>query len=301
MTPILTSENSTNVRLSLPPLVLTAPLKVAPFLGRAILTRLFLSPQKRTPSPGDALGQVVGTVRVGPARVRVRVRARGRGPTILLVHGWQGSSAHLQKIGDRLQRAGYSVATCDMPAHGETTGTMTSLVEFAETVRRVASLLGPLHGIIAHSLGATAAILALRGGLSVRAALLIAPMPSFDFALDEFAKVLKLTPELREAAALGTEARVGIRRDEADLHAFARPDCHVAVAHDVDDPRVPYAHSSDLVREWGLAKVHTTEGLGHRRVLESEGLGQWIEEELRKVPTPSVPPLSFPLAPELSF
>lgn len=295
----LTSKNSTNVRKSIPPQLLTAPLKVAPFLGRPILTRLFLSPQTRTPSPGDALGQVVGTLRVGQGLVRVR--ARGRGPTILLVHGWQGSSAHLKAIGDRLQCVGYSVATCDMPAHGETGGAMTSLAEFAETVRRAALLLGPLHGIIGHSLGATATVLALRGGISVRAALLIAPMPSFEFALDEFAKVLDLTPELREAAALGTEARVGIRREEADLHAFSCPECHVAIAHDVDDTRVPYGHSCDLVREWGLSNVHTTEGLGHRRVLEDEGLGQWIEAELRRVPPPSVPPLSFPLAPEFSF
>lgn len=295
----LVLKNSTNVRVSIPPQLLMAPLKVAPFLIRPILTRLFLSPQKRTPSSGDALGQVVGTVRVG--QELVRVRARGRGPTVLLVHGWQGSAAHLRAIGDRLLAGGYTVATCDMPAHGETGGRMTSLPEFAKTVSGAAALLGPLHGIVAHSLGATATVLAIRRGLCVRAALLVAPMPSFDFALDEFAKVLDLSPELREVAALGTEARVGILRAEADLHAFARPAVHVAVAHDVNDTRVPYIHSSDLVREWGLPSLYTTRGLGHRRILEDDGLGQWIERELGCVPPPSLPPLSFPLAPELSF
>lgn len=296
-TPI--SKNSTNVRFSMPSGFLTASLKVAPWLGRPVLTHLFLSPLKRTPSEGDALGQVVGTLRVGQGVVRVR--ARGRGPTVLLVHGWQGSSAHLRPIGDRLVGAGCTVATCDMPAHGETAGRLTSLAEFATTVRSAASLLGPLHGIVAHSLGATAAALALSRGMSVRSAVFVAPMPSFDFALDEFAKVLDLSPELREAAARGTEERVGLTRSEANFRALSRPDCHIAVAHDVNDVRVPYHHSVELVRGWGLGDLYTTQGLGHRRILHDDGLGEWVERELKKVSPPSVAPLSFPCAPEMSW
>jgi hypothetical protein len=126
-------------------------------------------------------------------------------------------------------------------------------------------------------------------------------MPSFDFALVEFAKALHLSDELLEEAALGTEERVGITRSQADLPALERPGARMAIAHDVDDARVPFHHSVKLAQGWGLPEIFTTRGLGHRRILEDPGLHQWIENNLRGVEPPSVPPLAFPCAPELSW
>lgn len=299
MNQISTSKNSTNVRFAIPPSFWVAPLRVAPWLQKPVLTRLFLRPTKRAPARGDRLGQLVGTVRIGSEAVKVR--ARGRGPSVLLVHGWEGSGAHLERLGDRLVAAGFAVVTCDMPAHGETGGTTTSLPEFARTVEEVDRLVGPFHGIVAHSLGATAVSLAVSRGLEAQALVLVAPMPSFDFALDEFAKVLHLDPEMREATAVGTESRVGITRPEVDLFSFTRPRARVALAHDTDDRRVPYHYSSQLQERWDLPEVFTTKGLGHRRILEDEGLGRFVEEQLGRVSAPSTSPLSFELAPELSF
>lgn len=299
MNPNSISKNSTSVRISLPPHLWVAPLKAAPWLQKPVLTRLFLTPMKRAPALREKLGPVVGTVRIG--QTAVKVRARGRGPSVLLVHGWQGSAAHLEVLGERLVRAGYTVVTCDMPAHGETGGSVTSLPEFAATIEAVDRLVGPFHGVVAHSLGATATSLAIQKGLRPGAVIMIAPMPSFDFALDEFAKMLHLDEQMREATAVGTETRVGITRPEVDLFSFDAPGAHVAIAHDVDDKRVPYHFSSELKERWDLPEVFTTRGLGHRRILEEDALGSWVEVQLERVARSSEPPLSFQLAPEFSF
>ncbi len=299
MNPNPMSKNSTTVRFSIPPAVFTAPLRFAPWLGRPVLTRLFLSPFKRTPSPGAASGQVIGTLRV--AQSLVRVRARGRGPTVALVHGWQASAAHLKPVGDRLVDAGYTVVTWDMPAHGETKGSMTSLPEFIETLEGAARLVGPLHGVVAHSLGATAATIAMSRGLSVESAVLVAPMPSFDFALDEFSKILGLSQELREVAARGAEERVGLSRREADLRRLPRPTARTAIAHDRDDVRVPFQSSSELADAWALRELFATSGLGHKRVLSDEGLLEWIVRRMHATEAPSVSPLAFDCAPEMSL
>src|SRR2546426_767334 len=42
----------------------------------------------------------------------------GDGPTVLLVHGWNGNAAQLAGLVPPLLRAGYYVATPDLPAHG---------------------------------------------------------------------------------------------------------------------------------------------------------------------------------------
>jgi pimeloyl-ACP methyl ester carboxylesterase len=39
------------------------------------------------------------------------------------------------------------------------------------------------------------------------------------------------------------------------------------VVHDVEDREVPYEHGETVAASWPGAQMHTTHGLGHRRVL----------------------------------
>ena len=41
----------------------------------------------------------------------------------------------------------------------------------------------------------------------------------------------------------------------------------VLVAHDREDPDVPYGHAEEIVRAWPEARLLTTAGLGHRAIL----------------------------------
>src|SRR6185369_6040291 len=75
------------------------------------------------------------------------------GPAILSMHGWGGARAQMTGFVDPLLSAGYRVVAYDQPAHGESDGKMTNLLEIAPTMDLIAEREGPFHAIIAHSFG----------------------------------------------------------------------------------------------------------------------------------------------------
>jgi pimeloyl-ACP methyl ester carboxylesterase len=76
-----------------------------------------------------------------------------QGPTVLLMHGWGGARAQLTSLVDPLLMAGYRVIAYDQPAHGESDGKLTNLLEIAPTMELIADREGSFDAIIAHSFG----------------------------------------------------------------------------------------------------------------------------------------------------
>src|SRR5687768_8641339 len=75
------------------------------------------------------------------------------GPLVLLMHGWGGARAQMTGFVDPLLFAGYRVVAFDQPAHGESDGQTTNLLEIAPTMDLIAQQEGPFHAVIAHSFG----------------------------------------------------------------------------------------------------------------------------------------------------
>jgi len=75
------------------------------------------------------------------------------GRTILLMHGWGGSRAQMTGFVDPLLSARYRVVAYDQPAHGESDGKLTNLLEIAPTMDIIAKQEGNFDVIIAHSFG----------------------------------------------------------------------------------------------------------------------------------------------------
>lgn len=291
------SKKSTTVRLPFPPGLVTGPLRMAPWLQKPVLGRLFFSPVRRSRRRAGENG--VPVVRALVAGKQVTVRARGSGPVVLFVHGWEGSAGDLFELAERAVAAGFTAVTCDMPAHGESKGSTTSVAEFINAIEEIARLVGPLHGIVAHSLGGTAATMALSRQVRAQGVVLIAPMVSFDFALDEFSRLLALDADLREVVAREAERRVGFTRADVDLLTHRLPDAPAFVVHDSQDSRAPHRHSQALVERWAGATLKTTQGLGHRRILHEEGVVEACVEFLRQLPRRQTDPLELGVVPEL--
>ena len=62
------------------------------------------------------------------------VESWGAGPTVLLVHGWNGRGAQLGAFAPALVKSGYRVVTFDTPAHGRSPGRATNLPEISEAI-----------------------------------------------------------------------------------------------------------------------------------------------------------------------
>ncbi|HET7042199.1 MAG TPA: hypothetical protein VFI13_09265, partial [Gemmatimonadales bacterium] len=132
------------------------------------------------------------------------------------------------------------------------------------------ALVGPLEGIVGHSLGGTATALALgQGLLTARRAALVAPALSPWLFSWHFARMIGL-PKTRVPGMIArTELLVGATADTLDAGAAVR---HLAtpayLVHDPEDLDVPFEHATGLAAAWPGATLVPRPGLGHRRILQ---------------------------------
>ena len=192
----------------------------------------------------------------------------GAGPSVLLVHGWGGRGAQLGAFVEPLTTRGFSVVTFDAPGHGASDGGLLTIPEMTDAILAVAAARGPLAGLIAHSVGATAATRALYEGLDAGAVVLVGPAADLVSPSVRFAAALGFTPAVRERMRQRIEARVGRSWSAFDAAALAPSlDAPLLVIHDRGDGEVPWQHGLAITHAWRGAGLLMTDGLGHRRIL----------------------------------
>ena len=191
----------------------------------------------------------------------------GAGPTVLLIHGWEGRGAQLGALVDPLVAAGHRVVALDGPAHGDSTGTSTTGPEFAEAIATVRQAVGPLAAIVAHSFGGFTSLLAISRGVVVDRLVIIAAPSSVPEVLDDFVRLIHLPRRALPSMVGALEARVRGPMASFEVASFAHAvKIPVLIVHDRDDREVPYEHGPRLSELLG-ARLLTTTGHGHRRVL----------------------------------
>lgn len=237
--------------------------RIAPVVAERWAARLFFTPRR----PGSAdRGAFAGAraLQIGG----LAAWRWGDGPPVLLVHGWEGDAGHLAAFVEPLRARGLDVVAFDAPAHGRSPGHSATLPEYADAVARVAAGVGPIQGVIGHSFGALATLLALRTGmLAAPSAVLIAP-PSPLRQLAWFASALELPPELAARVQRRIHAVTGWRLADVEPATLASTvRTPGLVLHDRDDSVVPWQRSEALSRAWRGSELHLTAGLGHRRIL----------------------------------
>jgi pimeloyl-ACP methyl ester carboxylesterase len=245
--------------------------RVWPPAADRILVRRFLTPRRRrTPGAGPRQG---APRFVKDGRVRIATWSRGRGPTVLLCHGWEGSAAAWEPMARALVAAGYRVVTFDMPAHGRSSGQRTSVAGMARAARVVAASVGPLHAVIGHSAGGTAAALALRDGLRADRAVLLAPTRRPADYLHTIVRAIGLPDDRATAAIACVYKEIGAAPARLDaVAAVAGLTPPGLVLHDRDDAYVPWTDGREIATAWPGCRFIETHGLGHGRLIEDEGV-----------------------------
>ena len=192
----------------------------------------------------------------------------GSGPSVLLLHGWGGSSGQLHRFVGPLLERGRSVVTFDAPGHGDATGSWLAIPRFAEAIRRVAAEVGPLEAVIGHSMGGAAAAYATSLGLTAERFVLIGP-PASEFEMFKlWATSLGFNDRLIELTKLRVEARVGIPFGRLAAQPMAATvHSPMLVIHDREDREVPFADGVAFAEAASDGRLLETSGLGHRRIL----------------------------------
>jgi pimeloyl-ACP methyl ester carboxylesterase len=203
-------------------------------------------------------------------------------PLVLLVHGWAGSAAQMRPLADALAAEGFDPVLLDFPAHGHSGGWRATLPQFARAIFAAASRLGPLHAVVAHSLGALAALHASASGLPVQRLALIAPSAPPAQFMAWFAESFGLPVHIGERMRAHIERREGVLLAEYEA-AWLGPRLQqpTLLLHDEADSVAPFAASRRLAKAIPSLRLDAREGLGHRRILGDEGVAAAVAAHLR--------------------
>lgn len=273
--PKTTSQKSTIVRTRrLRVLAVGAGLKVvgrvAPAVADRWAARLFFTPMGRPRAfPPTVVGLEAEPFHLGFGRGRLAGWAWGRGPTVLLAHGWAGHAGQMCRIASHLTARGYRVVAFDMPAHGDSDGEQTTFVEMAAAVEAVAATTGPLAGIVAHSLGATAAVLAVGEGVRCDRLVMLAPAADPGFFVGRALRELRLSGERAEGVSREIGRRVARGGVVPSVMAtVGRIEAPILVLHDPRDRDVPWEQGLALVQASRAGAMVPVRGVGHNRILD---------------------------------
>ena len=191
-------------------------------------------------------------------------------PYALLAHGWSSFGLRFLPWVARLRAQGLAVVTFDQPGHGHSSGKLCTLPEFIATIRAIGTRYGNAALAVGHSLGGAAVTLAQDEAWRAEQLILVAPAADMKAAARRFFRFVHLAGYLREPFYAWLHRRTGVHIDELrverKLPMLGQP---ALIVHDLDDADVPWAEGERYARFWPGARLYTTEGLGHRRVLDA--------------------------------
>jgi len=239
--------------------------RIAPGPTSAVAAHLFRRTRRSAPRPGER--EVLRTA-VGSRVAGMQVWSWGEGPTVLLVHGWNGRATQLGSLVDPLVARGYRVVAFDAIGHGESVGSQSSLPELANCIRQVVEEVGGVFAIVAHSLGGAATTFALAYGMQVERAVFIAPPADPREFLALFSSSLGIGEEVSSRVKTLVERRLGVPMEEMRASKIApMMNTPLLVIHDREDKEVPFQVGRVVASAWPGAELITTKGLGHQRIL----------------------------------
>lgn len=219
----------------------------------------------------------------GSRRVRV-YRWGSKGPVVLLAHGWGGHAGQWHAVVAGLLKAGMRVVAFDALSHGASDAgargqQQTSVLEMARSLLAVAWHVGPVHAVVAHSLGGAAAALAVREGLPARGVVMIGSPADMQDACATLAWQLGIAPHVLDRMRRSSEQWLGASWGSFNVPDIGRtrPVPPLMVIHDRADKEVRWEDGAAIAGAWPDARLVTTEGLGHRRILhDAHVIGQVV-------------------------
>ncbi|MBT2373188.1 alpha/beta fold hydrolase [Pseudomonas fluorescens] len=238
--------------------------RLAPQAVANKMLRVFMTPRNHPPRDWELplLAQSERmTLRFGLSALRW-----GQGPTVLLMHGWEGRPTQFASLITALVDAGYSVIALEGPAHGRSPGHEAHVLLFARAMLEAAAELPPLHAVVGHSMGGASAMLAVQLGLRTEALVSIAAPSRFLDVLRGFAGVVGLPARARSAFIRQVESTLGMPLKHLDV-AHYQMNMPGLIVHAEDDTFVPVKAAQMIHEAWFDSRLMRLEQGGHQKVL----------------------------------
>lgn len=238
--------------------------RLAPTMVASRMRMAFTTP--RTLPPRDWELPLLGRAERITLRFGLSALRWGAGPTVLLMHGWEGRPTQFASLIDALVAAGYTAVALDGPGHGRSPGSEAHVVLFARALLEAAAELPPLCAVIGHSMGGASAMLAAQMGLSTETLVSIAAPSRILGVLRGFARQVGLPPLARSLFIQQFEREVGMAASALDVSRYELP-MPGLIVHAEDDTMVPFAEAQLIHDAWFDSRLLRLKEGGHQRVL----------------------------------
>jgi esterase/lipase len=210
-------------------------------------------------------------------------RFAGEGPKVLLLHGWSGRGSQLFAFADKLRKSNAEVVTFDMPAHGQSLGNKTNIVELVACIKKVYAKYGPFDHAIAHSMGSMALLRALSDGITMKSAAIIGSGDKVRNVFYRFSEQLQFSDKVAERMIQTVEKQFGIKLENySSSTSLKYLNIPLLIVHDKDDNETPYTYSKNLHEIANNSELLLTSGLGHHRILRDSKTVQHIIKFINK-------------------
>lgn len=270
---------------------------ISPKLGGKLALNLFMKPPNASaPKREESIREkaILSYRNFGDREIAVWVweddSSHKNTPTILLSHGWAGRTSQFLEIIQPLVAAGYRVVGADIPAHGDSTGTKTNILDASQVLSEIAKEFQPLDAIICHSFGTGTTLLALdKFEIETPKIVLIGAYSRISFIIDLFSEVFNFNQATKDAMQqAGTEKfadSYGITWDWeniAPVNTIKSYSGKVFFIHDEEDYEVPMEEVSELHQSKTDAQILITNGLGHRRIMRNKEVVNEVMKFIRE-------------------
>lgn len=251
---------------------------VSPKLAGKLALRLFMTPPNfGIPRKEKALSESANLKFISVAGRKISIRSWGEedAPTILLSHGWGGRCTQFHAFIKALVDSNYRVVGFDVPAHGDSEGKRTNMMDVALIISEIEKEEGPFKAIIGHSFGTGTTLLAIdKYAVNPKKVILIAYFSDVIWITNLFGELFSLSQtvleNMRQTALKKFAKRYGIAwiwEELSPTETIKSVKGEILLIHDTEDHEVPYSQAEPLQKVIPKTKLMTTKGYGHRKIL----------------------------------
>lgn len=194
---------------------------------------------------------------------------------VLLLHGWSGRCTQLFAFADKLLEKGYMVISFDGPAHGQSTGNKTEMLEFLATVKKVEQEFGPFEAAIGHSFGGMCLFNSVSDFMKIKALVTIGSGDKTSNILRQFVRNLHLKDSIYPKLQHYLEDKWQVKVDDyASSYVAKKITIPTLIIHDTEDGDVPVRYAYDIRQNLQKGAILITSGLGHTKILRDKNIVQ---------------------------
>ncbi|MGJ8685255.1 MAG: alpha/beta fold hydrolase [Nonlabens sp.] len=200
---------------------------------------------------------------------------KGDGPTVLLNHGWESNAFRWKYLFDDLKALDYNIIAIDGPAHGNTSGTLFTAIEYSKLIKATVELYEP-EVIISHSVGAMATVYNEfhHPSPSLKKLVLLGGPNSLEVIMKDYQKLLSFNKKVYTGLDKMLFKRFGYHVTEFKTENFAvNITAQTLILHEQNDRIVPVSAGREIAgkmqnvtfieTQTGGHSLHTKENTNH--------------------------------------